>query len=135
MFCCVKLSACLQIKSAYGNVFILSCWLLLLLQLYYIPTFHWKHVEIRVIFLHLISDALDTFRLIELGKVYLGLGYLTQSWQVHSRALDITKESDSGKAAHQVNFGESPMWSRVTVLLTFQRITIQKRLCCAFTIN
>ena len=123
MFCCVKLSACLQIKSAYGNVFILSCWLLLLLQLYYIPTFHWEHVEIRIIFLHLISDAHNTFRLIELGKVYLGLGYLTQSWQVHSRALDIAKESDSVKAAHQVNEEEGyllPTIARKITLPTFR---------------
>ena len=50
-------------------------------------------------------------RLIELsllGKVYLDLGYLTKSLQVHSGALDIAKGSDSGKAAHQVNFGEVP---------------------------
>ena len=47
----------------------------------------------------------------ELGKIYLDMGYLTKSLQVHSRALDIAKESDSGKAAHQVNLGESPMHS------------------------
>ena len=55
----------------------------------------------------LISDTPGTLRLIELGKIYLDLGYLTKSLQVHSRALDIAKESDSGKAAHQVNLRES----------------------------
>ena len=43
----------------------------------------------------------------ELGKIYLDLGYLTKSLQVHSRALDVAKELDSDKAKHQVNLGES----------------------------
>ena len=47
--------------------------------------------------------------MIELGKVYLDLGYLTQSLQVYRKALDIAKESDSDKAAHQVNLAESPL--------------------------
>ena len=55
----------------------------------------------------LISDTPGTLRLIELGKIYLDLGYLKKSLQVHRRVLDIAKESDSGKAAHQVNLRES----------------------------
>ena len=48
-------------------------------------------------------------RLIELGKVYLDLGYLTQSLQVYRKALDTAEESDSDKAKHQVNLAESPL--------------------------
>ena len=61
------------------------------------------------IFWNLFSDTSDTVRLTELGKIYLELGYLTKSLQVHSRALDIAKELDSDKAKHQVNLWESPV--------------------------
>ena len=95
--------------------------LLLLLQLYCIPTFHWKHVENKGIFWHLISSRSDT--LIELGKVYLDLGYLTQSLQAHNRALHASEallNFNSDKPNLQVNLAESSMCSKVAFLLALQ---------------
>ena len=63
-------------------------------------------------------------RLTELGKIYLDLGYLTQSMHVPRTALDIAKESNLDKPNLQVNLAGS-VCSIVAVLLIFQRITAQ----------
>ena len=66
----------------------------------------------------------------ELGKVYLDLGYLTQSWQVYHRALDIAKELDSDKPNLQVNITESSICSKVALLLALYFV-IMYTMCCA----
>ena len=58
--------------------------------------------------------------MMELGKVYLDLGYLTQSLQAHITAMDIAKQSDSDKPNLQVNLEESSMCSKVAMLLALQ---------------
>ena len=68
----------------------------------------------------------------ELGKVYLDLGYLTQSLQVHSRALelgkvlgylrdlDTAKDPDFDTPNLQVNLAKFSMCSEVAILLACQ---------------
>jgi len=47
-----------------------------------------------------LSDAPDY--LVEVGKVYLDLGYLTQSLQAHTRNRDLVKDLNSDKPSFQV---------------------------------
>ena len=74
---------------------------ILVIGYYSYTAFSWRHLK-DVNFLKCFSDTPET--LAELGKIYYDLGYLTQSRQFHTRALELLNPD---KAKLQVSLAKS----------------------------